>query len=91
MARIAYRRIAANGLEILYRDAGWSKDPTILLLHGFPTASHMFRHLMPLLADRFRLVAANLPGFGQSAMPTDGRNAYTFESLEDDWRHPTAG
>jgi pimeloyl-ACP methyl ester carboxylesterase len=81
MAKIAYRRIPVSGLEIFYREAGHRDDPTILLLHGFPTASHMFRDLMPLLADRFRLVAPDLPGFGQSAMPTDGRYEYTFENL----------
>ena len=55
--------------------------PAILLLHGFPTASHIFRDFIPRLADRFRLVAPDLPGFGQSAMPTDGLFRYTFESL----------
>jgi pimeloyl-ACP methyl ester carboxylesterase len=81
MARIAYRRITVGGLEIFYREAGPPSAPIILLLHGFPTASHMFRDLMPRLADRFRLVAPDLPGFGQSEMPTDGRFRYTFENL----------
>ena len=81
MAKIAYRRIPVDGLEIFYREAGRPKAPVILLLHGFPTASHMFRDLMPLLAGRFRLVAPDLPGFGQSAMPTGGRFQYTFEDL----------
>jgi pimeloyl-ACP methyl ester carboxylesterase len=81
MAKIAYRRIPVDGLEIFYREAGRPNAPVIVLLHGFPTASHMFRDLMPLLADRFRLVAPDLPGFGQSAMPTDGRYRYTFENL----------
>jgi pimeloyl-ACP methyl ester carboxylesterase len=81
MTTISYRRIYVDGLEIFYRQAGWAKDPTVLLLHGFPTASHMFRDLIPLLADRFQLIAPDLPGFGQSAMPTDGRYDYTFESL----------
>jgi pimeloyl-ACP methyl ester carboxylesterase len=81
MTNIAYRRIIANGLEIFYREAGRPDAPAILLLHGFPTASHMFRDLIPRLADRFRLIAPDLPGFGQSAMPTGGRFRYTFESL----------
>jgi pimeloyl-ACP methyl ester carboxylesterase len=81
MAKIAYRRVAVDGLEIFYREAGRPSAPAILLLHGFPTASHMFRDLMPRLADRFRLVAPDLPGFGQSAMPIDGRFQYTFEGL----------
>ena len=81
MAKIAYRRIQVDGLEIFYREAGHANAPVILLLHGFPTASHMFRDLMPLLADRFRLVAPDLPGFGQSSMPTDGRYRYTFDNL----------
>ncbi len=81
MTKIAYRRITAGGLEIFYREAGRPSAPAILLLHGFPTASHMFRDLMPQLADRFRLIAPDLPGFGQSAMPTDGRFQYTFDNL----------
>jgi pimeloyl-ACP methyl ester carboxylesterase len=81
MSQITYRRVTVSGLEIFYREAGCSSAPTILLLHGFPTASHMFRDLMPRLADRFRLIAPDLPGFGQSAMPTDGRFQYTFDCL----------
>jgi pimeloyl-ACP methyl ester carboxylesterase len=81
MTEVAYRRMPANGIEIFYREAGRPDAPTLLLLHGFPTASHMFRNLIPLLADRFRLVAPDLPGFGQSAMPTDGSDQYTFENL----------
>jgi len=81
MTKTAYRRIIAGGLEIFYREAGRASAPAILLLHGFPTASHMFRDLMPRLGDRFRLIAPDLPGFGQTDMPTDGRFRYTFESL----------
>ncbi len=81
MAKIAYRRITAGGLKIFYREAGHPNAPTMLLLHGFPTASHMFRDLLPRLAGRFRLIAPDLPGFGQSAMPADGRFDYTFENL----------
>lgn len=81
MAKIAYRRITVGELEIFYRETGRPGAPTILLLHGFPTASHMFRDLMPRLAHCFRLIAPDLPGFGQSAMPTDGRFQYTFENM----------
>jgi pimeloyl-ACP methyl ester carboxylesterase len=81
MTKTTYRRITAGGLEIFYREAGRPDAPPLLLLHGFPTSSHMFRELMPRLADRFRLIAPDLPGFGQSAMPTDGRFRYTFENL----------
>lgn len=81
MAEIAYRRTTVEGLEIFYREAGDKNAPAILLLHGFPTAGHMFRDLMPRLASRFRLIAPDLPGFGQSAMPTDGGLEYTFENL----------
>jgi len=81
MAKIAYRTIVTEGIKIFYREAGAADNPPILLLHGFPTASHMFRDLIPLLADRFRLIAPDLPGFGQTEMPTDGRFQYTFDNL----------
>ncbi len=81
MTNIAYRQLTAGGLEIFYREAGRADAPAILLLHGFPTASHMFRDLMPQLADRFRLIAPDLPGFGRSAMPSEGQFQYTFENL----------
>ena len=63
--------LAANvhGLKISYRTAGRTEAPTLLLLHGFPSAGHMFRDLIPLLADRYHLVAPDVPGFGQSEMP----------------------
>jgi len=81
MTKIAYRRAAVDGIEIFYREAGRSDAPAILLLHGFPSASHMFRDLIPLLADRFRLVAPDLPGFGQSDMPDRGKFTYTFDNV----------
>jgi pimeloyl-ACP methyl ester carboxylesterase len=73
MAEITYRRITAGSLKIFYREAGHPNAPAILLLHGFPTASHMFRDLLPRLADRFRLIAPDLPRFGQSAMLESNR------------------
>lgn len=72
-----------GGVEVFYREAGPSDAPVILLLHGFPSASHMFRDLIPLLADRFRLIAPDLPGFGQTKAPPRGTFNYTFDSLAD--------
>src|SRR5882762_3138154 len=81
MTKIAYRRIAVGSLEIFYREAGRSNAPALLLLHGFPTASHMFRDLIPLLADRFHVIAPDLPGFGQSEMPERAKFSYTFANI----------
>lgn len=78
---IRYRTADVDGLNIFYREAGVPEAPALLLLHGFPTASHMFRDLIPLLADRFRVVAPDLPGFGQSDMPSRKSFSYTFENL----------
>lgn len=70
-------------VEVFYREAGPRDAPVLLLLHGFPTASHMFRDLIPLLSDRFRLIAPDLPGFGQTKAPPRGTFDYTFDSLAD--------
>jgi pimeloyl-ACP methyl ester carboxylesterase len=83
MADIAYRTADVDGRKVFYREAGASGAPTLLLLHGYPSASHMFRELIPLLADRFHLVAPDLLGFGQSDMPARGDFDYTFEHLTD--------
>jgi pimeloyl-ACP methyl ester carboxylesterase len=80
---IAYRTADIDGLTVFYREAGAPDAPTLVLLHGFPSASHQFRELIPLLADRFRIVAPDLPGFGQSDMPAPGDFDYTFEHLTD--------
>jgi pimeloyl-ACP methyl ester carboxylesterase len=71
------------GLEIFYREAGPRDAPTILLLHGFPTSSHMFRDLIPLLSDTFHLVAPDYPGFGNSATPGPAEFEYTFDHLAE--------
>ena len=80
---VRYRTVDVDGVDIFYREAGAADAPVLLLLHGFPSSSHMFRDLMPLLADRFRLLAPDLPGFGQSAQPARETFAYTFEHLTD--------
>jgi pimeloyl-ACP methyl ester carboxylesterase len=78
-----FNTISIDGLDIFYREAGDGANPTILLLHGFPTSSHMFRNLIPQLADRFHLVAPDYPGFGNSSMPTVDEFDYTFDRLAE--------
>jgi pimeloyl-ACP methyl ester carboxylesterase len=83
MTRIHYRKADVDGLKIFYREAGRVDAPALLLLHGFPTAGHMFRELIPALSDRFRIVAPDLPGFGQSDMPSHDKFSYTFAKLAE--------
>jgi pimeloyl-ACP methyl ester carboxylesterase len=78
---VRYRTATVGGHRVFYREAGDPANPTLLLLHGFPTSSHMFRNLIPLLADRFHLVAPDLPGFGFSEAPDRAEFKYTFENL----------
>ena len=78
---ISYRQAVVDASKIFYREAGPATAPTILLLHGFPTSSHMFRNLIPALADSYHVVAPDLPGFGFSDTPDRKRFRYTFESL----------
>jgi pimeloyl-ACP methyl ester carboxylesterase len=80
---IRYRSVEVDGMNIFYREAGDEKAPAILLLHGFPTSSHMFRELIPLLCDQYYLVAPDYPGFGYSDAPPVDKFAYTFDHLTD--------
>src|SRR5215475_6591734 len=79
--RTRHRVVDVDGLEIFYREAGADRSPTLLLLHGFPTSSHMFRNLIPDLADDYHLVAPDLPGFGFSEAPERAQFGYTFDHL----------
>jgi len=81
MSMVKFQKVDVDGIGVFYREAGRKDVPTILLLHGFPTASHMFRDLIPQLADQFRLIAPDLPGFGQSDMPARSGFSWTFENI----------
>ena len=79
----SYKMVTIDGLDLFYREAGSPDDPTILLLHGFPTSSHMFRNLIQVLSDRFHLVAPDYPGFGNSSMPSVEEYDYTFNGIAE--------
>jgi len=68
-----------EGLEIFYREAGPRDAPTVLLLHGFPSSSHMFRNLIPMLADKYHVVAPDFPGYGESSAPSVNDSDYSYE------------
>lgn len=78
---VRYRTQAVGDVEVFYREAGPTDAPVLLLLHGFPTSSHMFRDLMLLLKDRYRLIAPDLPGFGQTKAPSRWAFQYSFDNL----------
>jgi pimeloyl-ACP methyl ester carboxylesterase len=78
-----YRTADVNGLTVFYREAGPKDAPVLLLLHGFPTSSRMFRNLIPALADRYHIIAPDYPGFGYSAAPSVDQFDYTFDHLAD--------
>ena len=86
-ARVAsvthHRTASSDGIDIFYREAGPADAPVVLLLHGFPTSSHMFRNLIPALADRYHVIAPDYPGYGQSAMPDRAKFAYTFDRFAE--------
>src|SRR5579871_218243 len=79
--QVLYRTVKVGDMDIFYREAGPKDAPALLLLHGFPTSSQMFRNLIPALADRYRVVAPDYPGFGHSSMPSRDEFAYTFDNL----------
>src|SRR5262249_20285109 len=79
--KVAHRTVKVRDLDIFYREAGPKDAPAVLLLHGFPTSSQMFRNLIPALADEYRVVAPDYPGFGHSSMPSRDQFAYTFDNL----------
>jgi pimeloyl-ACP methyl ester carboxylesterase len=81
MSTLKFRTADVDGFKVFYREAGAATAPKLLLLHGFPSASHMFRDLIPLLADRFHIVAPDLPGFGRSDMPAREQFKYTFDNI----------
>lgn len=78
---VHHRTVMIDGLRIFYREAGPADAPAVLLLHGFPTSSHMFRDLIPQLADRYHVIAPDYPGFGQSSMPSVTAFDYTFDRM----------
>ncbi|OTP70886.1 alpha/beta fold hydrolase [Caballeronia sordidicola] len=81
MSATTYRSADVDGFKVFYREAGQPGAPKLLLLHGFPSSGHMFRDLIPRLADRFHIIAPDLPGFGQSDMPGREAFTYTFENI----------
>lgn len=80
---VHYKSVMVDGVKIFYREAGPADGPVLLLLHGFPTSSHMFRNLIPLLADRYHVIAPDYPGYGQSDAPDHTKFEYTFANLAD--------
>jgi len=80
-AATAYKTVQVNGLDIFYREAGSDGAPTILLLHGYPTSSHMFRNLIRDLSDQYHLLAPDYPGFGRSEQPPMSEFDYTFDNM----------
>jgi pimeloyl-ACP methyl ester carboxylesterase len=81
MSAIRFRHADVDGFKVFYREAGTPGKPKLLLLHGYPSSSHMFRDLIPLLEERFHIVAPDLPGFGLSDMPSRDSFSYTFDNI----------
>jgi len=80
---VRYRTAAISGVNVFYREAGPANGPVVVLLHGFPTSSHMFRNLIPTLAHRYRVIAPDYPGFGQSDAPDRSRFSYSFANYAE--------
>lgn len=80
---VKYQTARVDGLNVFYREAGGKNLPTVLLLHGFPTSSHMFRDLIPILAENYHVVAPDFPGFGQTDLPDHKQFSYTFSNLAE--------
>src|SRR5580698_7957082 len=80
---VSIKRIEADGVDIFYREAGANEAPVVLLLHGFPSSSHMYRELIPRLADSYRVIAPDLPGFGFTNVPATREYKYTFDGLAE--------
>src|SRR6266702_5633132 len=85
--RVSYHTTQVDGLKIFYREAGPKNAPTLVLLHGYPSSSHMFRNLIPALSDKYHVVAPDYPGFGYSDSPSPEHYAYTFDHLADTVDH----
>ncbi|HEY4385620.1 MAG TPA: alpha/beta hydrolase [Ktedonobacteraceae bacterium] len=83
MASVSYRNIMVDDVQVFYREAGEQHAQTLLLLHGFPSSSHMFRNLLPVLGERFHVVAPDYPGYGYSDSPSVEQFTYTFDHLEE--------
>lgn len=82
-ADVHYRTATIDGVNVFYREAGAADAPTVVLLHGFPSSSNMFRNLIPALADRYHIIAPDYPGFGHSDMPDRAKFRYGFEKFAD--------
>ena len=78
-----FKKLNVSGLEIFYRESGSPDKPVMILFHGFPSASHMFRDLIPMLEDKFHVIAPDYPGFGQSSMPSRKDFNYSFDNIAD--------
>jgi pimeloyl-ACP methyl ester carboxylesterase len=78
---VAFHRVDADGVSVFYREAGPANAPVILLLHGYPTSSHMFRELIPRLAGKYRVIAPDLPGFGFTTVPAERNYKYSFDAI----------
>src|ERR1035438_6439296 len=80
---VLFKNIEVDGLNIFYREAGDPASPKLVLLHGFPSSSHQYRNLIPLLAEKFHVISPDYPGFGNSDMPDPASFAYTFDKTSE--------